>query len=954
MASPGVTLTYKLTDPSGAGVQGKVVLTLDNFGTVIPGISGTGILANLQYPSYAAADGTGSVTIWGNYQLTNATNSFYQVSVYGVDQNGAISNAANVNASYRFNGTGTFALDALSPITSVQSSYSGQPVLLNPSGVQTIGTYALSVPGLQINGVAVPLPTNVPSAGQVPVAQSGIASAWQTLASTQNLINVQSYGVGVGAAKGVRLAATISSGSANLSITAGTKITFSNGDVGQNIVVQGSSGQPNFYTTIKTFTDSRHVVLNANAPANYTNVTAVWSVAGQGTVDRQALEAASTAQDTESGILYSPEAFYLYDQTPSLDTTKTKGLIGDGIRSTFWVAESASAGSFLNMTIWPRWTRFEKMSIYGPGFVAPSLITNVALTSNVATITASNGFASGQTIITQLLATTNGKLLNHQVGTVNSSGLSGSSFAFNYTHADISSTADTGIAYQLGGAIVTGSGGAWYQKISEVEIYNFPVGIPASKLIFPTWDRVWIHNCGVPYTIYVTPPTSVACTGAVMTAVYAASSYCAPILYYVQEGAWNGCYSESNGGGWILDFCEGMTFNGCAVEQPVYQNATVPGKFVELRTCRACTWNGGFLIQDSGGNAAQTFIALNTNGTTGSACQHNKFIGTYLTTSGNTPTYVVAFEDSTVLYNKVDEPYWTNGNFTTTFLDNTTPNANNSFIYKGDELSQGLHTTKISSNGGQAALTAVTPTAATAGVNHNSPDIIVSATYWDGAASQTDKLKIRAIPDSSSASNPLMDLDFGHVGSSGGFQITVSGTAAISSTGQWIGQINSSKSAVISTLACTTIAASALVSANLGLTVSGAAFTVASGQKAVLPTPTVTNSPAVTGTNWAFSAAWGNTAVQTVQASAFNAAGRVNVACGGTGIVANPTMTFTFTSDTNANTPILLLQDESPSTSDAPIWSITTIDTSHAVITLKGTPTTGRTYGFAWHMVFRG
>lgn len=947
--SPQITLTGNFADLTGvADPTGKVVFTLVNFGDGVARVPGTTVISPPGFTVTCVA-GAFSVTIWGNDVIV-PSNTRYQVKFIASDGSFCGENA------YQFSGTVNSDLSSIAPYQpSSVTAAAPNAVLTNPSGVQTISTYALNVPELDINGTKLIVASGTPSAGQVPVAQSSTAAAWQTLASTQNLINVQSYGTGVGAAKGVRLAATISSGSPNLSIAAGTKFQFVSGDVGKNIVIEGSgAGSPNFYATIQTFTNATHVVLNANAPASYSNVTAVWWTAGQDTTDRQALEAASTAQDTESGILYSPEAFYLYDQTPSLDTTKTKGLIGDGIRSTFWVASNANAGSFLNMTTWPRWTRFEKMSIYGPGYVAPSLITNVALTSNVATITAANGFAAGNQVIIQLLTTANGKLLNHQVPTVISTGLSGSQFEFNYTHADIGSTADTGLAYKQESAIVTGNGGAWYQKLSELEIYNFQgAGVEGQKLIFPTWDRVWIHNCATPYTIFVQPPTAVGCTGMFAAAVYGQNCYAPPILYYCQEGSWNACYSEGNGGGWILDFCQGVTFNGCAVEQPTYQNATVPGKFWELRTCRAVTVNGGFCITDSGGNAAQTFIALNTNGTIGSNCQHNSFNNVYLTTSGNTPTYVVAFEDSTVTWNRVYEPYWGNGNFTTTFLDNTTANTNNSFIYKGDELSQGLHTTKISANAGNAALTAITPTAATNGANKNSPDIVVSGRYFDGAASQIDQLKIRSLPHTN-GNNPVMDLDFAHVGSSGGWQITVAGTPVISSAGAWLGTIGGAFNG-------TTVTASGLITANAGLTVSASGatisaggFTVAAGQKTLLTTQDVSNSPAVTGGAWVASSGWGNTAVTTVQANSKMAAGRINVLCQGTGITTNPTLTLTFVADTNSNTPNIQIQDESANLTETGSWVVTSINASTAVVTYRGTVTTAHTYALAWAMVFRG
>lgn len=759
-----------------------------------------------------------------------------------------------------------------------------------------------------------------------PITASGTIAV-TALPSAQPYINILNYNGSAGAAKGQRLGATMSQGSPTITITSGDTYTFATdgSEVNKQIKVVGAgSNGGDLYTTIASVTNATTATLNANAGTAVSGTTVVWWTSGQETIDRTALNNAIAAATDLLGIVYTPGAFYLYDTTPTWGTTGFQGMIGTGIRNTFWCASNANAGSFFAPSgTAPRWETFggngQGFSVYGPGYIAASIITNVALTSNVVTFTCNNNFVAGQTVVVQLLTSATGKALNNQILTVLSSGLSSSQFTANYTHADITSVPDGGIAYVQESAFLINSNGLWFGSIQEIEIYGFQGnGIQMTKPILNNWQRLWVHNCGaMGFNFFVQPPTAVGATGTTLTTCYALGCY-GPgfFFYYNQEGVLNNCYSESNGGGFIFDFCQGMVMNGCAVEQPAYRNTTLPGKFVEMRTCRSCVWNGGFMIMDSGGNVAQTYIALNTNGTTGSACQQNTFFHPYLTTSGNTPTYLVAFEDSTCDWNSVIEPFWTSGNLITGgLIQNLGVGNNNSVIYKGIEGGEGMNQGKFTSNAGNAAITVATPSAATNGANKNSPDVVLSAAYFDGAASQLDKLKIRSLPNST-ANNPVMDLDFSHTGSSGGWQITVGGTPAISSSVQWLGGGNTSS-------------------------------------KFAQGTINTVNSPAVTGpSNFAISAGWGATSTLTLASACTNSGGRFSIACTGTGESANPTITFTYATDAGfAATPVVVFVREDISTPTTGYLAITAIDGSHWVATFVGTPVDGTTYHFAWLML---
>lgn len=72
-------------------------------------------------------------------------------------------------------------------------------------------------------------------------------------------------------------------------------------------------------------------------------------------------------------------------------------------------------------------------------------ITNISLTSNVVTVTANNAFTAGQVVVIKDLVTAT--FLNDVQLTVLASGLSGTQFEANFTHADYPSAADTGVAH---------------------------------------------------------------------------------------------------------------------------------------------------------------------------------------------------------------------------------------------------------------------------------------------------------------------------------------------------------------------------------------------------------------------------------------------------------------------------------------------------------------------------
>jgi hypothetical protein len=73
-----------------------------------------------------------------------------------------------------------------------------------------------------------------------------------------------------------------------------------------------------------------------------------------------------------------------------------------------------------------------------------STATNFSITANVATVTATNTFAAGQTVILNKWGVAT--YFNEATVTISATGLSGSSYRFNFTHANVAVTSDTGTA----------------------------------------------------------------------------------------------------------------------------------------------------------------------------------------------------------------------------------------------------------------------------------------------------------------------------------------------------------------------------------------------------------------------------------------------------------------------------------------------------------------------------
>lgn len=111
-------------------------------------------------------------------------------------------------------------------------------------------------------------------------------------------------------------------------------------------------------------------------------------------------------------------------------------------------------------------------------------ITNVAITTNVATLLAVNTFTAGE--IVSLTGLSTATFLNGQSVTVLSTGLSGTQFQFTFSHADYVSASDTGTASNTAGTFIAlvanqnqkphtaGVWGAYVDADANVTLYSAP------------------------------------------------------------------------------------------------------------------------------------------------------------------------------------------------------------------------------------------------------------------------------------------------------------------------------------------------------------------------------------------------------------------------------------------------------------------------------------------------
>jgi hypothetical protein len=242
--------------------------------------------------------------------------------------------------------------------------------------------------------------------------------------------------------------ANISSGANILTISTSRSLaTFAVGDVGKAIQITGAgTSGADLYTTISGFTNSTTVTTTANAATTVTNNSAFWYPVGQN--DTATLQAAIDACTNTVSTVYLTAGVYVIASTLT-NSANFKRLVGEGLNQTYIIPTSASfTGDMLALSSIPRGIEVSNLTFKHTGLAKASCsapITAWSITSNVATFTATNSYSAGQVVALSGF-TSGGNIFNDSFLTILSSGLSGSQFKANFTHAD-GSGSDTGVAH---------------------------------------------------------------------------------------------------------------------------------------------------------------------------------------------------------------------------------------------------------------------------------------------------------------------------------------------------------------------------------------------------------------------------------------------------------------------------------------------------------------------------
>ena len=136
LTTPQITVAGNLQDLFGVAQVGSLIVQLCGFGSQVPRVSGTAIIAQTSPLAIVCTAGAYSFKLWGNDVILPA-GSFYTVRV--VDANG---NTVQINA-YLFTGTQTIDLSSATPYN---------PVPVPPAPVPPLGFGVCSPAGPQVSG----------------------------------------------------------------------------------------------------------------------------------------------------------------------------------------------------------------------------------------------------------------------------------------------------------------------------------------------------------------------------------------------------------------------------------------------------------------------------------------------------------------------------------------------------------------------------------------------------------------------------------------------------------------------------------------------------------------------------------------------------------------------------------------------------------------------------------
>lgn len=464
-------------------------------------------------------------------------------------------------------------------------------------------------------------------------------------------------------------AASINSSSTTLTLTGadGTD-TFSSSDVGKTVMITGAGANgADLYTTITAYTSSTSVTVNDAASTSVTSALAVWYTSGQD--DTARLQAAIDACSTDQPWLVLAPGVYVISSTLTVGGM-CKGFIGPGKTMTWIVASSTSfSGDMVQLSGLTRGAQFTGFSLKGAGrgtAASAALVTAWSITSNVVTITATNSFSAGQSVV--LTGFQSGPTyLNNLSFTILTA--SGSQFTFAYTHANASGS-DTAIAYLNHNGISSPQGVLANPTFEDLLIINpAGAGIRTQGVITGIFKQVLVEKSGGHGFALFVDSGAAAGTSCHFDTCYANTCYAAG--FYARTlnySTFTACAADSCGVSYYLHGGASLVMNACGSEVTVYRNAAFAGVQYLMWGPNSAVLNGCYATTNStAANAASTFLVF---GNTARDCYVSNFKGNG--NGGTLPTYLFDIKSGCTSI-KMWEPNFVN--FATTAWTNSGTNC---------------------------------------------------------------------------------------------------------------------------------------------------------------------------------------------------------------------------------------------------------------------------------------
>lgn len=402
--------------------------------------------------------------------------------------------------------------------------------------------------------------------------------------------------------------ASMTSGSGVLTLASSTlgKTAFTSGDVGKAIQVTGAgTSGADLYTTIASYSSATSVTLTASAATTVSAQTAIWYP--DGADDTTALQAILDATTADNADVWLPDAVYVISSPITTSSANhLRSLRGSGSTQTRIVPSGTSlSGHMIEVSATLRGFRMVGLGWKHVGVATSKTapITNVAITSNVVTLTCANTFTAGDRVMVTMM--TGQTYLNDQILTVATA--SATQFTAAFTHANVASTADTGFAFldHACVAIERTSVAAYDVSFEDCVFMRAPgMGLSIPGAVGARLERcVALRNGGHGLAFHnygslasVAPSES----GCLASGNYLAGSYYANC----KGGAIEGCKGDRNGANFYVTGCYGLAFSGCESESALNRTTAAPAEHFRIRGGEGVSLLGCYATVGSGDTPA--------------------------------------------------------------------------------------------------------------------------------------------------------------------------------------------------------------------------------------------------------------------------------------------------------------------------------------------------------------